>query len=146
MIEELCCNGPVRASLQCRRRNLAHVVGEDLGQRSIEQRSPASDETPRHTVDVLDHPEVDGFDGVEKTKVLLDQRLTDALHCASWWWIIVGSKVAKVGWLFLPALFWTLLVASTLSGIVDALWVGMFEDGGGGITASSIPGVEVSVL
>ena len=71
--------------------------------------------------------------------MLLDQRLADALYCASWWWIIVGSKVAKVGWLFLPALFWTLLVASALSGIVAALCVGMFEDGGGGITDSSIP-------
>ena len=72
--------------------------------------------------------------------MLLDQRLTDTLHCASWWWIIVGLKV---GWLFLPALFWTLLVASALNGIVAALGVGMFEDGGGGITDSSIPEVDL---
>ena len=78
--------------------------------------------------------------------MLLDQRLTDALHSTSWWWIIVGSKVVKVGWLFLPALFWTLLVASALNGIVAALCVGMFEDGGGGITDSSIPEVDLSAI
>ena len=74
--------------------------------------------------------------------MLLDQRLTDALHSASWWWITF-DLVIKVGWLFLPALFWTLLVASALNGIVAALCVGMFEDGGGGITDSSIPEVDL---
>ena len=48
-----------------------------------------------------------------------------------------------MGWLFLPALFWTLLVVSTLNGIADALGVGMFEDGGGGVTDSSIPEVDL---
>ena len=75
--------------------------------------------------------------------MLLDQRLTDALHSTSWWWIIVGSKVVKMGWLFLPALFWTLLVVSTLNGIADARGVGMFEDRGGGVTDSSIPEVDL---